>query len=162
MSTNISDLPGPQPEDSPEYDYNLSEMEQADIDQTEMEEIEKMIRSDEIENKEQFMNNFNGGNTNKSINELEQPSNIRMDIRKANNLKKKDDDIYSQFNEENLLILIILYISSIPISNEYTRNLFSMISFNVNNNLIITITKCVLLLLIFIIVKLYILPNIKV
>ena len=154
MSTNISDLPGPQPEDSPEYNDNISDMQQ----------IQQM---QQINSQESFKDDLKE-DTNESDSNIiyEQPSKIKMDIRKVNSLKAKDNStlgvLYNELNEENLLILIILYISSTSLSNEYTQKLLSMISFNVNNNLIITITKCVLLLLLFIIVKLYILPNIKV
>jgi len=146
MSTNISDLPGPQ------VDF-----------ESEMEKETRLPQIEQFEQLEEF--NYNIKNDSDDIKLInEQPNAIKMDIKKVQKEQSPQtgffDTLYNQFNEENLLILIILYLATIPLSNEYTQKLISPL--HINNPFIITVIKCVLLLLIFIIIKLYILPNIKI
>lgn len=154
MSTNISDLPGPS-----EEDYEVNE---------------------EIYYDHPEPQNHNNNHNNKYDNEIRtsynpreedlyqhQEENVKMNIKK--NIKEDFDtpslfDVFKrEISEENVLIFIILFLSTSHYADDYTRKLLSFLSFNVNtSNLTITLIKCALLLLIYIIVKNYILPYIKV
>jgi hypothetical protein len=60
--------------------------------------------------------------------------------------------------KENLLLLIILFISTLRYSDEYTRKIMTLLSFSVTNLTMISVIKALLLLILFIICKHYILP----
>ncbi len=62
----------------------------------------------------------------------------------------------NEISEENLLVLLFLYISNLDISNEMTLKIIPLPT-NVSINYL-NIIKCVLLLGIFILFKLFILP----
>lgn len=68
--------------------------------------------------------------------------------------------IKREVNEENLLILVMLYLSTTSYSLDYTNRLMSFIPVKIpfNENII----KSILLLIIFILIKNYILPRIKI
>jgi hypothetical protein len=151
MSTNIADLPGPAPE---EYEDNISEESFEDVEDKQQQPV--------------FAQQQQSINSQKQDVLYEQPSKIKMDVKKVHkrqqNLSEEKgmfDIIRSEVNEENLLILIILYIASTSLIDEYAKKILTMISFNISN-LSLNIVKAIGLLLLFIIAKNFLLPYIRV
>lgn len=152
MSTNIADLPGPSEvqhnfeEDSyePEYEEEYDNVEHLEPQQ----EKEVVVPPKEL---------------------YEQPSSIKMDIKKVQKrkekLKENDDDMFElikkEVSEENILILIVLYIASTSLLDDYARKILSMISFNITS-FSMNIVKAIGLLVVFIIAKNVLLPYIKI
>lgn len=67
------------------------------------------------------------------------------------------DIVMSYITKENILLLIILYIACLRQSDEYTRKFLLNVPFNLaNNSMASTIIKCIILLIIYLIVKQYI------
>ena len=91
-----------------------------------------------------------------------------MDIKKINKETNKNEElgvfdiIKSEVSEENLLILIVLYIASTSLIDEYVKKLLNLISFNTSSSLFVNILKCVILLLVFVLAKYLLLPYIRV
>jgi hypothetical protein len=145
MSTNIADLPGPAPED---MEDNLSQESFEDV----RERIEPQVQRRQIPKENLY----------------EQPSRIKMDIKKVNKIKAKNEElgvfdiIKNEVNEENLLILIVLYIASTPLIDDYVKKILNIMSFNTSSSLVVNILKCVILLLVFILAKHILLPYIRV
>ena len=143
MSTNIDDLPGPAPEENEyenEYDYDDNYEQEEDY--------------------EEFIDNQEDKPLPKEV-YYEQPQKIKMNIRKRKEAKEDDDlfeTIKKEVNEENLLIAVFLYLATTNIADEYTRKLVNMTSFNIGSNFTLNIVKCVLLLILFILVKNFVLP----
>lgn len=98
--------------------------------------------------------------------EEEQP--IRMNIKKVGEMENFDSPSFigiltKEVTEENLLILAILILATTKQADEYTRRLLSMFSFSMyTSNFTMSVIKCILLLLLFIIFKNYVLPHLKV
>jgi hypothetical protein len=140
MSTNITDLPGPIPE---ETEDNMSYESTEEI-------IEPQFQRRQFQEEKLY----------------EQPTRINMNINKIKKEKFKEQGIFDiikkEVSEENLLVLIVLYIASTPLIDDYVRKLLNMMSFNTSSPLIINILKCIILLLAFILAKHFILPYIKV
>lgn len=159
MSTNIADLPGPTPE---EYEDNISEESFDDVPDKQSEQQPIFTQQQQQQQSPQLMN------MQKEQVLYEQPSRIKMDVKKVNkkqqNLSEETsmfDIIRSEVSEENLLILIILYIASTSLIDEYAKKVLTMISFNVSS-LSLNIVKAIGLLLLFIIAKHFLLPYIKI
>jgi hypothetical protein len=164
MSTNIADLPGPLPEDIEEVPQHFEQQRLPSGERP------------QNDNRPEFNGNihetdgFYAENYMSQPKEVyyEQPSSIKMDIKKVNKNQKEEfgeqgifDMLRREINEENLLVLIILFIATTPYTDEYTKKFLSLFSFNTNSSFTFNIIKCLLLLLIFILVKIYILPQIK-
>jgi hypothetical protein len=149
MSTNIADLPGPVSE---EIEDNVSQKSFEDV----QERIEPQVQRRHIPKEKLY----------------EQPSRIKMDIKKVNKAKYKAKDkteerglfdiIKNEVNEKNLLILMVLYIASTPLIDNYVKKILNLISFNTSSSLVVNILKCVILLLVFILAKHFLLPYIRV
>lgn len=151
MSTNIEDLPGPSP------------------DETEHEEYQQEHQYEEYEDDIQNDNQTQYYQENPRLQKerlYEQPSKIKMDIKKVQ--KRKDtledasmfDVLKREVSEENLLVLIVLYIASTSLVDEYAKKALNMISFN-TSSFAVNVVKCIILLLVFILAKNYLLPYIK-
>lgn len=147
MSTNIADLPGPKPEENDEEEYIQEYEYENNSNEYEQEDFEPRMENELP--KEMF---------------YEQPSAIKMNIKKAHKEKQEDESMFEmlkrEVNEENLLILIILYVASTSLVDEYAKKVLTLVSFN-TSSFAVNIVKCVLLLIAFIIAKNYILPYIK-
>ena len=144
-STNIDDLPG-----SEEY-----------------QNYETPAYLDDRTN--QIANMNNNGNVNLNRN-LDVPRLVNANVTANINNKSKDvssfkfssedsyyDIIMSYFTKENLVLLIILYIACLRQSDEYTRKLLLNVPFNLaHNNVASTIIKCIILLIVYLIVKQYV------
>jgi hypothetical protein len=95
-----------------------------------------------------------------------QPHNIQPSIQirekhsnVSSNIKKKSS--MGCINEENALVFILLFFSTMRTSDEYTRKLLSSLPLNIGYNFIsLGLLKSILLLLAFLIIKYYILPNV--
>ena len=141
MSTKIDDLPGPIPQ-------NIRE----DLTQIQNEIPPPIVINDN-------------------------QSNIKVDIKKK--VKFKDDQdisdssqteiesqnifsfIQSQITEENLLLLIILMISSRTEIDGYMIQLPIFGQSLLNSNILLTITKAIIILIFYIVFKSFVLPNIN-
>lgn len=142
MSTNISDLPGP----SDETDY---EQEQEPQYRQEPEpQYREQYRYRQEPEREQYREPYH--DKSKSVRENFETIGLFDILRK-------------DINEENLLIFIIIFLSTSKYTDDYTRQLLSMLSFNVNtSSLTITLIKCALLLLIYVLVKNYLLVHVQI
>ena len=102
-------------------------------------------------------------------------SNITMGIKKKVQFKDEKEDInskieepktlfafiQSQITEENLLLLIVLMIAS---RTELDRYMIQLPVFGptlLNSNILLTIAKAMTILILYIIIKLFVLPNIN-
>lgn len=140
MSTNISDLPGP----SDETDY-------------EQEQEPQYRQEPEPQYREQYREH------------RQEPERYREPYRESKSVRENFETIglfdilRKEINEENLLIFIIIFLSTSKYTDDYTRQLLSMLSFNVNtSSLTITLIKCALLLLIYVLVKNYLLVHVQI
>jgi hypothetical protein len=154
MSTEIADLPGP-----PEQEFETQE-------EIHYEKPQQQYHREP--NRELHRNQERHYLPEENLYEREgEGSNVRMNIKK-NQMEHFEapglfDIFKKEINEENVLIFIILFLSTTNYANDYTRKILSMLSFNINtSSTTITLMKCVLLLLIYIIAKNYILPYLKV
>lgn len=137
MSTNISDLPGP----SDETDY----------EQEPRQEPEPQYREQYREHRQE------------PERYREQPYQESKSVRENFETIGLFDILRKEINEENLLIFIIIFLSTSKYTDDYTRQLLSMLSFNVNtSSLTITLIKCALLLLIYVLVKNYLLVHVQI
>jgi hypothetical protein len=140
MSTNIADLPGPKPEEFEDEGYEYEEEVMEEEEEYPQQQLPKEVY-------------------------YEQPSSIKMDIKKVKRKIQEDESMFSliqkEVNEENLLILVILYIASTSLVDDYAKKVLSLMSMNNSSSMIINIVKCVILLLAFILVKNYLLPYLK-
>jgi hypothetical protein len=140
MSTNIADLPGPKPEEFEDEEYEYEE---------------EMMEEEELQPQQQLPREAY----------YEQPSSIKMDIKKVKRKVQEEESMFDmikrEVNEENLLILVILYIASTSLLDEYAKKVLSFVSMNNSSSMIVNIVKCVMLLLVFIIAKNYLLPYLK-
>jgi hypothetical protein len=153
MSTNIADLPGPAPEDNED-----------NISQEAFEDVQERRRMEQPPLRPQ---QHQQQPIQKEV-LYEQPSKIKMDIKKINKTKSQVkessmfDIIKKEVNEENLLILIVLYIASTSLIDEYARKLLSLMSFNTFNSFTVHVVKALGLFILFIMAKYFLLPYIKI
>jgi hypothetical protein len=163
MSTKIEDLPGPIPEDV----------------RNDLNNIEHNIRREEEIVRQNTLQNSHSQPP-PPINpdlykQAPQESNIQFNIKKR--VKFRDDDqlkdakdenpglltfIQDQVNEENLLLLIVLIVSSRNDLDPYIRNLPAIGNQLGDSLILITIVRCFLLLVVYIMFRQYVLPKIKV
>lgn len=85
-------------------------------------------------------------------------SNVTANIKKLKqevlNHESYYDMVMSFVNKDNILLLVILYIACLRQSDEYTRKFLLNIPFNLaNNSIASTIIKCIVLLIIYLIIK---------
>ena len=102
-------------------------------------------------------------------------SNITMGIKKKVQFKDEKEDInskieepktlfsfiQSQITEENLLLLIVLMIASRTELDRYMIQLPVFGQTLLNSNILLTIAKAMIILILYIIIKLFVLPNIN-
>lgn len=158
MSTNIADLPGPVPEDQPihedfeEEPQSRQQQQQQRPPQIQQPQSQTQVPIQKPVKKEAL---------------YEQPNRIKMDVKKVNKSSSKTtelgmfDLIRKEVSEENLLILVILYIASTSLIDEYVKKLLTLASFN-TSSFAVTLLKCIILLLLFILAKHFLLPYIRV
>ena len=152
MSTRIEDLPGSIPDDIRNDIHDIAIRHQ--------EEEEEVVRSNTLQNQNipSVENDMTLHNTN--------TSNITASIKKRVKFQDEIDTtsviefLKNEINEENLLLFIILIFASrndfdgfilrIPFINKYTESSFTVI-----------LLRCLLLLLIYILLRHYVIPKIK-
>ena len=151
MSTRIEDLPGSIPDDIRNDIHDIAIRHQ---------EEEEVVRSNTLQNQNipSVENDITLHNTN--------TSNITASIKKRVKFQDEIDTtsviefLKNEINEENLLLFIILifanrndfdgFILRIPFINKYTESSFTVI-----------LLRCLLLLLIYILLRHYVVPKIK-
>ena len=151
MSTRIEDLPGSIPDDIRNDIHDIAIRHQ---------EEEEVVRSNTLQNQNipSVENDMTLHNTN--------TSNITASIKKRVKFQDEIDTtsviefLKNEINEENLLLFIILIFASrndfdgfilrIPFINKYTESSFTLI-----------LLRCLLLLLIYILLRHYVVPKIK-
>lgn len=142
MSTNIADLPGPKPEEFEDEEYEYEE-------EDDVMDYQQELPQQQVPREVYY----------------EQPSSIKMDIRKAKRKVQEEESMFDmirkEVNEENLLILVVLYIASTSLVDDYAKKVLSFMSMNNSSSMVVNIVKCVMLLLVFILVKNYLLPYLK-
>lgn len=125
MSTKISNLPGPLPENIPEENTNY---------------------------------NLNETNTNIT-------ADIKKRVRFADEEHVSSTSLMSQIrnevNEENVLVLAFLFLASVPSLTGYVHYV-PIIKDYASTDFLTAVFKAILLLLMYLVVKLYILPKIKI
>jgi hypothetical protein len=156
MSTYISDLPGPQEEEYAPVEnvevYHEDDHEHVTEHEREHEPHKKNTLKHEKESDvflKEHLENYD--NT--------QDSPIKVNIKKKDtNTQASSPSLYEsikrEFNEQNILIFILLFIATLPQSNEIIRKgLMSFANTSGYSHMSITLIKCALLLLVFILVK---------
>ena len=138
MSSMIEDLPGPQ--DNLDLQHNEMKMQQNEMMQINQNEMqEKEIQESEMQRIENFE---------------EKSTPIKLEIKKKGETGPSIlDTIKSEFNFNNLIIIVALYIACIPEANVTIRKGLSMFSNSAYSHFIVTIIKCIVLLIIIILVK---------
>jgi hypothetical protein len=139
MSTFISDLPGAQDELNYNETNYIDEQEQLQQQQPQQPQQfeQEEVQEDVVAHKEKF----------------EQNENIKVTYKKKKGNSSYFELIKNEFNEENLLILVLIFIATLSQSNEYIRKgLFTFGSSGFSHTSI-TLIKCLLLLLVFIAFK---------
>ncbi len=126
MSTNIDDLPGPQPQVELDPDLQLQEN---DIQSDSQKHVSF---KDDVEYIEPKKNNF--------------------DLKTF---------VFKQFNEENLLLLGILFLAFLPQIDRYFYNIPLLGDYTYGNSIFSILLKASILLLIFILLKEFLLPHFK-
>lgn len=145
MSTSISDLPGPAPE--------MKTIKQSSCQmQTPKKVIEKMEDIDEesIEEDDIFIEdieNFAVNKKNKKVKET-------FDGMDTNKFLA---EFKSHLNEETIVVYILLFIATLAQSDIYTRKLLGIFRLSNMSFLSVSIIKCLLLIVIFILIKMYLL-----
>jgi hypothetical protein len=115
----------------------------------------------------------------RQINEMEDQngSNVKMNIKKRVRFKDNDNDndendeeedesdliqyLKSQFSEENILIFVLLIISSRSDFDNYMTKLPFISNYLLESSIMTTILKSIMLIIIYILFKRYILSSIK-
>ena len=76
-----------------------------------------------------------------------------MEIKKKPPVTSPVINIRNEFNTFNVLLIVILYIATMPESNDLIRKLLSNFSKVGYSHMVVTIIKCILLVIVFIIIK---------
>jgi hypothetical protein len=164
MSTRIEDLPGPIPE---EVIGNLQDI-QNNIRQQQREE--ELLRQNTLQNSQPI----SSPSPNPEVYKQEQlNSNVHMNIKKRVKFQDEIDDtdednvdlmsfIKNQISEENLLLLIVLVLSSRSDLDVYLKNIPMIGVYASSSDFVSTIVRCIILLIAYLLIRQYILPKIKV
>lgn len=142
MSTRIEDLPNEV--------YEMFEQEQMQ-QIPEMQQMQQMQQRNELE-------------------QMDSDSNIKMNVKKRVQfndtptiIANKKNDVWSyiksEVTEENLLIIIMLYIASLNILNKQLRKITVLA--NTNSDLLINVIKIAVIFIVYVLIKRFVLPKIK-
>lgn len=163
MSTKIEDLPGPIPE---EVRNDLNNIQNNFRHQNNEDDI---VRQNTLQNSQPIEQPVNPEMYRQSPHE----SNIQLNIKKRVKFQDEDDNkektsegfltfIQNQVNEDNLLLLLVLIVSSRTDLDPYIKNLPVVGGQLTDSLILLTIVRCFLLLIVYILFRQYILPKIKV
>jgi len=158
MSTRIDELPGSIPED---IITDIQNMEN-NIRHHQEEEI---VRQNTLKNK-------NIPSEPQDLNLNNQNSNINLNIKKRRvKFENKDEEVPSQknfltfikdeINEENLLLLVILILASRNDFDPFIKMIPFIKSYITESSFILIVTRCLLLLITYLVLRQYIIPKIK-
>lgn len=168
MSTRIDDLPGPLPQD---IVGDLSHISNSlvgpsnnglnnSLNDTDVQDVPRESR-DQRELQNEHQHDHDDYKTRPS-------SNIRLNIRKRVHFEDEDDQpvsitafLRSQFTEENVMLLIVLILASRSELDRYLR-LVPYVNTYMEADFLLQIFKAVFLLLVFLVVRHYVLPNIRI
>lgn len=136
MSTFISDLPGPQ-EEYPDYE------DQENCEQLEhREQIEHPEHIEHRERREHIDHDYEENFANEDTYIIK---------------KKGSYDLKNELNLENLLLFCLLFIATLPQLNEMIRKVLGLFLGSGYSHGFVTVIKCILLVILFIIVKKFVL-----
>ena len=164
MSTKIEDLPGPIPNEIIDdlHDIQNNIRQQKDI---ETKNEEELLRKNTIQNRQTTHNP-------EIYKQAKVNSNVQMNIKKRVKFEDEngedDDDmdfisfVKNQISEDNLLLLVVLILSSRSDFDIYLRSLPMVGNYVNNSEWLSIIVRCVILLIIYLVTRQYILPKIKV
>lgn len=146
-STNIDDLPGPEEQPGnyePQFDDRTSQI--ASMNNNVNVNLNRNLEGT-------LPRVMNSGGITASIHKKKES--------KIDNTRNISDSYYDQImsyvTKENILLLIILYLATMRQSDEYTRRLLINLPFNLAHNAFASnIIKCLILVIIYLIVKEYI------
>lgn len=166
MSTKIEDLPGPIPE---EVRNDLNNI-QNNFSRQRPQYDDDIVRQNTLQNSQLTESVINP----EMYRQSPQESNIQLNIKKRVKFKDETKDetteketgiltsIQDQVNEDNLLLLLLLIVSSRTDLDPYIKNLPGLGSHLTDSLILVTIVRCFLLLVVYIVFRQYILPKIKV
>jgi hypothetical protein len=163
MSTRIEDLPGPIPEDIMDDIQNI----QNNIRQQQLDD--EIVRQNTMLNRQTSVDPD-------VYRDIPQQSNVTMNVKKRVKFREEDIDetleqpknkdtftiIRDEINEENLLLLIIMILASRDDFDKYIKNIPVVSSYLTDSFVLLTITRCLLLLVLYIAFKHLVLPKIKI
>lgn len=163
MSTRIEDLPGPIPEDVIDDIQNI----QNNIRQQQLDD-DDIVRQNTIINRQTVVDPG-------VYRDIPQQSNVIMNVKKRVKFQEEQDEtteeqknkdtltiIRDEINEENLLLLIVMILASRDDFDKYIKNIPVVSSYLTDSFVLLTITRCLLLLVLYIAFKHLVLPKIKI
>ena len=137
MSTLIDDLP----------DVNVQHVQHEQNEQQQEQHQQREQQQQQHYNQERY------NDSNITV-DIHKKSKDKFDKSYENKDKSYYDILMSYVNKENVLLLFILYIACLRESDEYTRKILLNVPFNLAyNSLATTIIKCVILLILYILLK---------
>lgn len=158
MSTRIDELPGSIPEDII----------------TDIQNMENNIRHHQEEEivKQNTLKNKNIPSEPQDLSLNNQNSNINLNIKKRRvKFEDQDEEVPSQknfltfikdeINEENLLLLVILILASRNDFDPFIKMIPFIKSYITESSFILIVTRCLLLLITYLVLRQYIIPKIK-
>lgn len=145
MSTSISDLPGPTPENKKIKQSGCQMQPQTKI-------IEVMEEDDNLDEGDFFIEDIENFAVNKK------PKNIKEQFNGMDS-NKFFTEFKSHLNEETIVIYILLFVATLAQSDIYTRKLLGIFRLHNMSFTSVSIVKCLLLVIIFIFVKMFILKS---
>ena len=161
MSTNISDLPGGNFQEEDQYQEEDQEEDQDQDFEDDIDEEDRhhghhrhhhghhgshhLNRRPQYQNSRDFIETFDNQNVNMSVKKTKKV------VEDASLFVLLKDEV----NEENILLLVVLYLATTHFANDLTRRVLSL--FNLGGGYL-DITKTVLLFVLFIVVKHFGLP----
>lgn len=153
MSTKIDDLPGPLPDDVKNDIHLLQGEMKINVPSNENNNKQNVI---DITNQQKLQNLQVDNNTN-----------ITLDIKKKPNTQEQQKDegiltiLKNEINEDNLLLCVIIFMGTYQPLTQYVQKL-PIIGNYASGNIMTGLIKTLLLILIYIIAKIYILPRIRI
>jgi hypothetical protein len=157
MSTRIDELPGSMPEDIITDIHTIE-------NNIRLQQEEEILRLNTLKNK-------NISSENKDLNLNDENSNISLNIKKRR-VKFQDEDeddsqknfltfIKDEINEDNLLLLVILIMASRNDLDPFLKMIPFINSYISESSFTLIILRCLVLLIVYLLLRQYIIPKIK-
>jgi hypothetical protein len=159
MSTRIDELPGSIPQDIISDIHNIE-------NNFRLQQEEEILRQNTLKNKkipsEPEDLNLNNENSNISLNIKKRRVKFEDDDQKETNSQKNFlTFIKDEINEDNLLLLVILIMASRNDIDPFIKMIPFINSYITDSSFTLIITRCLLLLIIYLVLRQYIIPKIK-